>query len=337
MPAIPVPFLATALLLALLIVLFRRQTSSQGFLIFLAAAAFQTAIVGLRWSWESDWLRTLQPISASLVPIFAYFAIADLDNRPVVWWKHAVGPVAVILAVVLLPFAIDPLLSLIFLVYAWLVFASQPQSGISPNARFGSEVTILRMRKGLAFVLAMSAVSDLIVSALLSSGYTVFAAPVVAVTVSVVLLVIMVALLGRTGMEMPPDPDPITAEDAPVAEVASHNEQDDVQVVETLAIVEALFNEGLYKDYDLTLARLARRAHVPARTISRAVNDIYGVTITDLVNRYRVEEAMRLLRETDMPVTEIMLEAGFQTKSNFNRVFKALAGQTPSAYRTSER
>jgi AraC-like DNA-binding protein len=34
-------------------------------------------------------------------------------------------------------------------------------------------------------------------------------------------------------------------------------------------------------------------------------------------------------------VTEIMLEAGFQTKSNFNREFKRVTGLTPSDYRSS--
>ncbi len=51
------------------------------------------------------------------------------------------------------------------------------------------------------------------------------------------------------------------------------------------------------------------------------------------MNEYRIAEARRLLRETDLAVTQVMLEAGFQTKSNFNREFLRATGKTPSDFR----
>lgn len=52
-----------------------------------------------------------------------------------------------------------------------------------------------------------------------------------------------------------------------------------------------------------------------------------------VVNDFRIAEAMRLLAETDRPVTTIQFEAGFLTKSNFNREFRRVTGTSPSAYR----
>lgn len=128
------------------------------------------------------------------------------------------------------------------------------------------------------------------------------------------------------GLLSHPPPDKAQADSPPPAEV----DQD------ILALVEAALEAGLYRDHDLTLQRIARRTGITARKISHAVNRGHGTTVTDLVNGYRVREAMRLLRDSDLPVTQVMLDAGFQTRSNFNRAFRATTGQTPTAYRRSE-
>jgi transcriptional regulator GlxA family with amidase domain len=52
------------------------------------------------------------------------------------------------------------------------------------------------------------------------------------------------------------------------------------------------------------------------------------------MNRLRVEEAMRLLREQpERSMYDVMLDSGFRTKSSFNREFRAVAGMAPSDYR----
>ena len=48
---------------------------------------------------------------------------------------------------------------------------------------------------------------------------------------------------------------------------------------------------------------------------------------------YRIAEACRLLTETDQPVTKIMFDVGFQTKSNFNGEFRRVTGMSPTAWR----
>ncbi len=89
----------------------------------------------------------------------------------------------------------------------------------------------------------------------------------------------------------------------------------------------------LWSDPNLNLARLARRLGTPARAVSEAVNRVHGISVSHYVNNHRITEACRLLADTDMPVTRILFEAGFMTKSNFNREFLRVTGQNPSDWR----
>jgi AraC-like DNA-binding protein len=58
-----------------------------------------------------------------------------------------------------------------------------------------------------------------------------------------------------------------------------------------------------------------------------------GVTFTDYVARARVEKTKQLLLNPNMRVSEAAFEAGFQSLSQFNRVFRRVEGQAPSSYR----
>ncbi|QPO13779.1 helix-turn-helix transcriptional regulator [Thalassospira sp. A40-3] len=102
------------------------------------------------------------------------------------------------------------------------------------------------------------------------------------------------------------------------------------------AIDDVMRAQHLYRDPDLTLDRLARRVVIPARQISGAINRRFGRNVSQVVNEYRVAEAQMLLRTTDKPVTEIMFDCGFQTKSNFNREFGRVTGMGPRAYRDAD-
>lgn len=53
--------------------------------------------------------------------------------------------------------------------------------------------------------------------------------------------------------------------------------------------------------------------------------------LSQFVNRYRVELACRALA-AGTSVTEAMFEAGFRTKSNFNREFRRVTGQSPTGW-----
>ncbi|MGB2065736.1 MAG: helix-turn-helix domain-containing protein, partial [Marinomonas gallaica] len=107
---------------------------------------------------------------------------------------------------------------------------------------------------------------------------------------------------------------------------------------EVMARTESVLREQtLYLDPNLTLARLARKAGIPARQISTAVNKLTQQNISQWVNQFRIEHAKTLLKQTDDPITQIYMDSGFQTKSNFHREFSRITGMTPSAYRTQSK
>ena len=91
----------------------------------------------------------------------------------------------------------------------------------------------------------------------------------------------------------------------------------------------------IYRDPNLTLARLGRRLHNPARAVSNAVNRCTGENVSRYINAFRVQHAAALLETSDLSVTEVMLEAGFQSKSTFNTEFRRVLGTTPTLYRKS--
>jgi len=107
--------------------------------------------------------------------------------------------------------------------------------------------------------------------------------------------------------------------------------QAEAQLVETAR--RLLIDQGLFRDPGLTLTRLARRAGVPDRELSKAVNKVTGVNVSQFVNQVRLEEAARLLRETDDPVTRIQEQVGFLTRSNFYREFRKSHGEAPGTFR----
>jgi AraC-like DNA-binding protein len=87
-------------------------------------------------------------------------------------------------------------------------------------------------------------------------------------------------------------------------------------------------------DAELTVARLARQLGLPQRTVSETVNDRFGVSVSRWINGWRIAEAQRLMQaDPARPLVELMLDCGFQTRSNFNKAFNDVAGETPSAWR----
>ncbi|NRU22139.1 YesN/AraC family two-component response regulator [Clostridium beijerinckii] len=68
--------------------------------------------------------------------------------------------------------------------------------------------------------------------------------------------------------------------------------------------------------------------------LSRIFSNKIGYQFNDYINRLRINKAQKLLSETDLPVTVIALECGFESQRNFNRIFKELTTLTPTKFRT---
>jgi len=84
---------------------------------------------------------------------------------------------------------------------------------------------------------------------------------------------------------------------------------------------------------DLSLADVARAVNTSTFYFCKSFKKATGLNFTDYLSRVRIEKAKNLLLNPNARVSEVAYEAGFQSLTHFNRVFRKLVGQSPTAYR----
>lgn len=84
----------------------------------------------------------------------------------------------------------------------------------------------------------------------------------------------------------------------------------------------------------LTLASIAQQLNVTPDYLSRRFLQETGERLPHYIKRQRVEEACRLLSNTDSSLAQIAYRLGFSSQSLFNKQFKEITGTTPLKYRT---
>lgn len=88
--------------------------------------------------------------------------------------------------------------------------------------------------------------------------------------------------------------------------------------------VEANYTE------DITLKGMGEALGYEPHYLSRYFHDRIPMHFSKYVNWYRVDMATELLRNTELPITEIAARSGFQSLRSFNRVYRDFTGITPS-------
>jgi AraC family transcriptional regulator len=86
-------------------------------------------------------------------------------------------------------------------------------------------------------------------------------------------------------------------------------------------------------DGEVPLTELARECGLSTGHFSRAFKDTMGIPPHQWLLRRRIENAMRLLRNQQLPLPEVALACGFSDQSHFTRVFTKLCGTSPGAWR----
>src|ERR1043166_7607263 len=87
----------------------------------------------------------------------------------------------------------------------------------------------------------------------------------------------------------------------------------------------------------LSLSKVARAVNISPNYLSEKFKQVTGMNFVDYVTRIRFDKACRLLQDADLRISEIAFAVGFQSLSQFNRVFKKLAGRSPTLYRRRTR
>ena len=89
-------------------------------------------------------------------------------------------------------------------------------------------------------------------------------------------------------------------------------------------------------DEELSLTKIADFVGISSNHLSEKFKEVTGEKFVDYIARRRFQKACGLLQDRGLRISEIAFEVGFQSLSQFNRVFKKRAGQSPSQYRSTQ-
>lgn len=88
---------------------------------------------------------------------------------------------------------------------------------------------------------------------------------------------------------------------------------------------------------DWPVWRLASVSHVSEAHFARSFKEAFGTPPHRYLLTRRIERAVALLRETDLPITEIAFRTGWRSLGTFGRIFRDIAGEKPSTVRVRAR
>lgn len=86
---------------------------------------------------------------------------------------------------------------------------------------------------------------------------------------------------------------------------------------------------------ELSLAEIAAAAFLSEFHFARLFKKITGTTPHAYLAGLRIERARQLLAETDLALTEVGAQVGYQSQSHFTKIFRAATGLTPHAFRAA--
>ena len=90
-------------------------------------------------------------------------------------------------------------------------------------------------------------------------------------------------------------------------------------------------------EHHYTMQELSQAIGIPVTTLRRHFTSIYGCSMAKFARKHRVEQAQRLLRETELTISQISSMVGYDNPSKFASVFRSLTSITPQAYRQESR
>lgn len=104
-----------------------------------------------------------------------------------------------------------------------------------------------------------------------------------------------------------------------------------VDIGEVIAYIAEHYSEDIYLD------SLAEKFNTNAKYLSRRIKQHINIGFKDYLLKLRIDNAKRLLTETDMSINSIAEIVGIPRRNTFIGVFKKIVGTTPSEYRASHK
>lgn len=320
---IPITFVPTTVLVAIAVWLatkLRPDLRAPWLIAFLCSLALQLLLLGVRYGYGMESILGVQHLSGVLIPPLAYLAFTNPPfSVRVLMHGLSVGVMGLVLFFV--PYFADAVLGVITLGYAVGLAVVLWRNGDTVFAWAPLRYT-MALRLGLygaVATLVLSGTTDAIIAAdfWIADGNRTSAIAAMASLGGLMLLVIYIVLFSRFNFAKP----------------SMESSDADTALVQRISL--EIVQKGLYRDPDLTISRLSKQLGLPARQISQAVNRSAGLNMSQFINNMRIRAVCEMLACAEVSVTTAMLDAGFYTKSNFNREFRRVMGQTPTEWRNA--
>lgn len=286
----------------------------------------QSLLSSLRWGYGIKGVAIFTTILAPILPVvacLAYMSLSGSGKRGRLWPIVVVFVNWAVFAV--RPDAADPMILLTYLGFdallLWTAWKGVDHVSLSPLKETGEIVRAMYLT-GAALIASGLTDIYLIYDFVRTNGQN-------AGLVLTFVQTVFTLVIGLSGVFAKVTSDRRARTKEPQLTAPANLADQDI-----LARLEQLFKtEKLHRNDDLGLRRLSRKLGVPDGQVSQAVNRQRHLSVSRFVNGFRIADACIMLAEIDCSVLDILLEAGFATKSNFNREFLRVTGQSPSQWR----
>ncbi|WP_028748259.1 helix-turn-helix domain-containing protein [Rhizobium mesoamericanum] len=333
---VPLPFVVALLLFILLVRMVRQndwtEQAKRPFLLLIGAYTLQSIIIGVRWGYDVVGILPVQPVVASMIAALAWISFRNLaaerQTSLLRFWPHILPSALIVALLIFWRDPVGPVVTATFLAYGttllWLA-RNGPDALVS--SRLDGALLSYRSLVITGLALIASSAADIAISLDLEQSGGIHAGAIVAIGNVITLLVLgTVASIASGSQSLA-----ATATEPP-APAPSQEDDSIARVLESL-----MLSRQIYRDPELNLGRIARKMNLPARRVSIAVNRVHGVSVSQYVNDFRIRAACESLVATDEPITRLMFDCGFISKSNFNREFLRVAGTNPTEFRRRSR
>jgi len=102
------------------------------------------------------------------------------------------------------------------------------------------------------------------------------------------------------------------------------------------SLINLMTTEKPYLNSEIRLIDIAEKLNSNRHHISQVINEHFDLKFFDFINKYRIEEAKKLLvNKPGMNITEVLYASGFNNRVSFYNAFKKYVGKTPSEFKNS--
>ena len=105
--------------------------------------------------------------------------------------------------------------------------------------------------------------------------------------------------------------------------------------IETVKKVHDFMCEHISERF--TIDGLARRFCMNTTTLKTVFKDVYGTSLAAHIKEHRMKKAAELLSRTDLSISEVAAQVGYESQGKFSATFKEFYGTIPSGYKRDKR